>query len=138
MIITIQGKPIAKARPRFARRGKFVVTYNPQETEEGRWLWEAKSQISQCFSCAVWVSCHFYLERPKAHYGTGRNAGKLKNNAPRHHTVKRYDTDNLLKWVLDCLNGIAWKDDCQVIELYGKKEYSGNPRTEIKMGEVFK
>ena len=66
-----------------------------------------------------------------------RNIGKLKASAPQYHTVKRYDTDNLLKWVLDCLNGMAWKDDCQVVELYGKKEYSDNPRTEIKIGEVF-
>ena len=136
MKITIPGKPISKARPRFARRGKFVVTYNSQETEEGRWLWEAKGQIDQCFEGPLWVSCHFYMVRPKGHYGTGKNAGKLKASAPQYHTVKRYDTDNLLKWVLDCLNGMAWKDDCQVVELYGIKQYSVNPRTEIKIGEM--
>jgi Holliday junction resolvase RusA-like endonuclease len=33
LLITIPGKPIAKKRPRFARRGKFVTTYNDQQTE---------------------------------------------------------------------------------------------------------
>ena len=135
MKITIQGKPIAKARPRFARRGKFVVTYSDQENAKNKWVWEAKSQIPRCFEGAVWVSCHFYMVRPKGHYGTGKNSAKLKMKAPGHH-IKKPDSDNLIKWCLDCLNGMAWKDDCQVVELYGIKQYSVNPRTEIKIGEM--
>ena len=128
--IIIQGKPISKARPRFARRGKFVVIYNSQETEESRWLWEAKGQVDQCFKGPLYVICHFYMLRPKGHYGTGKNAGKLKANAPEWHT-KKPDVDNCIKFVLDCLNGLAWKDDCQIVAVSGQKEYSGAPRTEI-------
>ena len=43
--ITIPGKPIAKARPRFYRRGKGVGVYSDQTTEEGRWIVLANSQI---------------------------------------------------------------------------------------------
>ena len=133
MKITIPGKPIAKARPRFARRGKFVITYSSQETEEGRWLWEAKGQVDQCFEGPAYVICHFYMPRPKGHYGTGKNSGKLKENAPNWHT-KKPDVDNCIKFVLDCLNGLAWKDDCQIIMVSGQKEYCEAPRTEINIG----
>lgn len=128
--IIITGKPISKARPRFARRGKFVIIYSAQETKEGRWLWEAKGQVDQCFEGPLYVICHFYMPRPKGHYGTGKNTGKVKANAPSWH-IKKPDTDNLIKWCLDCLNGIAWKDDCQIVSISGQKEYSELPRTEI-------
>ena len=139
MKIIIQGSPIAKKRPRFVRRGKFVATYNPQETEEGRWLWEAKQQLPEkLIQGPVRMECNFIFARPKSHFGTGRNAGKLKPSAPRHH-VQKPDADNLLKWVKDCLNGEAYKDDCQVVEVTGKKWWSEpgfEAKTEITMEEI--
>ena len=136
MKITIPGKPIAKRRPRFARHGKFVRTYNDQETEEGRFLFEAKQQIDKPpMEGPLAVSCRFFMPRPKSHYGTGRNAGKLKASAPDHHIIKP-DIDNLKKFVLDCLNGVAWKDDCQVIKASLMKGFSENPRTEIEISRI--
>lgn len=138
-IITIAGSPIAKKRPRFARRGGFVQTYNPQETEEGRWLWEAKQQLPagwQPIRKPVRVTATFYLPRPKGHYGTGKNAGQLKGSAPRAHTSKP-DVDNLQKFVFDCLNGVAWDDDCRVVEVLAAKKYAvGRPQTEIIIEEI--
>lgn len=129
----IPGNPIAKKRPRFARRGKFVTTYNDQETEEGRFLWEVKQQLKQPpLEGPIKISCIFYMSRPKNHYGTGKNAGKLKLNAPTLYT-KKPDLDNLEKMVFDCLNHVAWKDDSQIVESVARKIYSENPRTEIKI-----
>ncbi|MCK4525918.1 RusA family crossover junction endodeoxyribonuclease [candidate division WOR-3 bacterium] len=129
----IPGNPIAKKRPRFARRGKFVTTYNDQETEEGRFLWEIKQQIKRSpIKGPIKISCIFYMPRPKSHYGTGKNAGKLKLNAPALHT-KKSDLDNLEKFVYDCLNHVVWKDDSQIVESIAKKLYSDKPRTEIKI-----
>lgn len=134
----ISGNPVAKRRPRFARRGKFVMTYSDQETEEGRFLWEVKQQTKQLpIEGPIKISCIFYMPRPKSHYGTGKNADKLKLNAPIFHTKKK-DLDNLLKFCYDCLNGIAWKDDSQVVESMAKKLYSDNPRTEIKIWTIEK
>ncbi len=131
--ITIPGKPIAKKRPRFARKGKFVKTYNEQETEESRFLWEVKSQITECISDEpISIDCHFYMPRPKNHYGTGRNAGKLKKDAPIFH-IKKPDLDNLVKFVLDCLNGVAWKDDSQIYNLTATKIYTKEPKTVIEI-----
>jgi len=35
-----------------------------------------------------------------------------------HHGRKRCDIDNILKVTMDGLNGVAWRDDRQVVELF--------------------
>ena len=135
MRIIVEGTPIAKKRPRFVRRGKFVGTYNPQETEEGRFLLMAKEQIVEQKKGALRVDCIFYMPRPKSHYRTGKNAGTLKHDAPFYH-IKKPDIDNLQKTVYDCLNGFAWSDDSIICISESKKIYSERPRTEITVQEV--
>lgn len=135
--IIIPGKPIAKARPRFARRGKYVTTYSEQETEEGKALLFIREQWHrEPIIGPVMLSMFFFLPRPKGHYGTGRNAGKLKPSAPTHH-VKKPDVSNMVKFYEDVMNGIVWKDDSQIIASLTRKEYSVEPRTEILVEGVF-
>jgi crossover junction endodeoxyribonuclease RusA len=63
---------------------------------------------------AVCANIAFYLPRPASHYGTGRNAGKLKPSAPAYPAVKP-DRDKLERAALDGLTaGGAWHDDAQV------------------------
>jgi Holliday junction resolvase RusA-like endonuclease len=132
MKITIPGIPIAKKRPRFARRGKFVQTYSDQGTDESRALMEIRQQVAEKFEGPVSISFNFFLPRPKGHFGTGRNAGKLKDSAPEYHT-KKPDIDNYLKFYMDVLNGEAWEDDAQVVEVFAKKDYAkdAGPKTII-------
>jgi Holliday junction resolvase RusA-like endonuclease len=123
--ITIPGPPIAKKRPRFYRRGSFVGTYNPQETEEGRWLLTARSQFPQekLFG-PLTLDIFFYMPIPK---------GSLKKIQSMNQTphVKTPDVDNCIKFVLDCLNGELWEDDRQVWKINARKVYAINPETVI-------
>jgi len=135
MKIVINGTPIAQARPRFYRRGKFIGTYNSQETEAGKWLLLASQQITEKLIGPLEMKCNFYFPRPKNHYGTGRNSGKLKASAPLAHT-KKPDIDNLVKFALDCLNGVAWNDDSQVVKIRAMKGYGRTPRTELEFFNV--
>jgi len=129
--IVIPGNPIAKKRPRFVRRGKFVQTYNPQETEEGKWLSQVMGQIHHdVLMGSVIMVFRFTFERPKCHYGTGKNAGKLKGSAPIWHTNKP-DLDNCVKFVKDCLNGLAYHDDSQVWKIEAYKLWGEHGETEV-------
>ena len=69
----------------------------------------------------------FILPRAKNHYGTGRNANKLKDSAPRHHT-KTPDVDKLLRGLLDPMTvrcgGNVLSDDSVVVHLNGSKRYA--------------
>ena len=133
--IVVKGVPIAKKRPRFARRGKFVVTYNSQETEEGRFLFEVQQQWkchSNPIECPVKVRCSFEMPIPK---GTSNKKRRAMIADEIKHT-KKPDLSNLIKFVEDCLNGVVWKDDSQIVCLVGLKFYSREPKTLIMIDEA--
>ena len=43
------------------------------------------------------------------------------------------DLDNIIKAILDGLNGIAWQDDRQVVEIKARRHDEGPERAEIKI-----
>lgn len=49
--------------------------------------------------------------------------------------MKKPDIDNVIKIVLDGLQGIAFKDDKVIANVYGRKLYSTIPRVEVKIWE---
>lgn len=52
----------------------------------------------------------------------------------KQHTVKP-DLDNLVKAILDALNGVAWHDDAQVVELHISKQYVRSPHIFLSIHE---
>jgi Holliday junction resolvase RusA-like endonuclease len=72
----------------------------------------------------VCVWARFIFERPKAHFGTGKNAGVLKAGMPIHVVShQKGDLDKHLRSILDALTGIVFNDDCQVAEVHSLKVY---------------
>ena len=68
----------------------------------------------------------FYFPRPVSHYGTGRNAGKLKPLVSPYKS-SRPDIEKLCRAVCDALvQSGALQDDGQVVILHAKKLY-GHP-----------
>ena len=136
--LSIPGNPIAKKRPRFARRGKSVTTYNAQVSEENNMRRVVMAQLPKMWTPIknpIKITIIFYMKRPKAHYGSGKYANILKNNAPLIHSSKP-DIDNLQKMIYDCFNQLVWSDDSLVCESCTRKEYSESPRAEIIIVEV--
>ena len=64
----------------------------------------------------------FALPRPKSHYGTGRNSGRVKRGSVRRPPV-RPDLDKLARAVGDALTGVCYRDDAQVVNLCAAKYY---------------
>ena len=62
---------------------------------------------------ALILDAEFFFTRPKSHYGSGRNAERLKDSAPVRHT-QRPDRDKCLRAVCDALKGIVYRDDSQI------------------------
>ena len=44
---------------------------------------------------------------------------------------RRRDLDNLSKAVADSMNGILYKDDCQIVKLEITKKYTGDPGVQV-------
>ena len=78
----------------------------------------------------VYLCILFVTSRPQGHFGTGRNAGKLKDSAPQYPTVQP-DMHKLVRAVEDALTGIIWKDDKQVVKSNIEKVYGEKPGAEI-------
>lgn len=114
--ITIPGRPVPKGRPRLGVRGRKAFVYTPPDTKEYEKLvgWVAKSVGCRPVEGPVSVSLNVYAK------------GKL-------------DADNIAKSILDGLNGIAYEDDDQVIELLVRKhkvKSKADERVEIKIREA--
>ena len=139
LTLTIPGVPIAQRRPRFARVGKFVRTYSDQATEAGKFLLEARRQAHGVFlEGPLNLEVLFVFPRPKGHFGTGKNLNVIKQSAPTYHT-KKPDCDNCIKFIKDCLNGEAYKDDSQICFISAGKEYAkegSQPLTWIRLTQL--
>lgn len=56
------------------------------------------------------LQVRFWFARPKSHYGTGRNADKVKASAPREH-AQEPDLSKLVRCLEDALTGVVYRDD---------------------------
>lgn len=132
--LKIPGKPIAKKRPRFARRGKFVTTYNDQETEEGKFIAQVLQQIGnhKPIDGPVRLFCWFCMYIPAS--TSKKQRERMVGGYAKH--AKRPDLDNLIKFVKDCLNGILWQDDSQIVSIQAHKVYAEEPMTKILVQEA--
>lgn len=116
MSMTFNLEPVAKGRARSGVSwGGKHVTYTPAKTRSyelavktiARMLWRGPLLLGP-----VELDVAFYVRRPL----------KLTRRCP----VVKPDLDNLVKAVKDSLNGIVWKDDCQIVKLSAVKAYNIN------------
>lgn len=130
---TILGNPKAQKRHRTYTRGKggkllpFARNVDPSKTDKADML----AQIMQYNPGAPWTGpvelrVTWFIPRPRSHYRTGKNAGILRDDAPRY-CGKKPDIDNYLKALLDCMNGVFFLDDCQVARVTAFKVYEDPP-----------
>jgi Holliday junction resolvase RusA-like endonuclease len=83
------------------------------------------------------ISLEVYIQRPKSHYGTGKNKLVLKDKSPQYCIVKP-DNDNIEKIVWDGLNKIAFIDDCIIISNKTHKQWCySDPRVEVTIYTKF-
>lgn len=77
------------------------------------------------------VRMTFYRTRPKGHFGSGRNAGRVKPSAPEWPDGKP-DVLKLARAVEDALTGIVWRDDAQIVfEVISKRWGSPGVRVHV-------
>lgn len=130
----IQGKVQAKQRPRFNRfSGR---TYTPKETiayenwVKTCYLEKYKNQIAMEKPLKVKITAFF--EIPKS---TSKKK-KIQMLDNQVLPMIKPDTDNIAKGILDSLNGIAYVDDKQVVQLEVNKFYSTLPSVEVTIEEI--
>jgi len=133
---TIPGNPVSQGRPRAAKRGNKVIMYDPKESREYKEyvaLIARQHAPKKPIEGALSVNIKIYRQIPKS---TTKKDRALFLAGIKRPIVKS-DTSNYVKGIEDALNGIIYKDDSQIVDLYAAKYYSDNPRVEISVKEIF-
>lgn len=136
MKFTVLGIPVAKGRPKFARKGNFVTSHTPQDTVNYENLVRLSYQQSfddlRVLQGEVSMKIDAFFPIPKS---TSKKKHQLMAIGAIQHT-KKPDADNVAKAICDALNKIAYADDSQIVSLEVNKYYSDVPRAEITIMEV--
>jgi Holliday junction resolvase RusA-like endonuclease len=130
---TVLGEPVGKARPIVTR----FATYTPQATV----LYENLVKTEYRRQCG---DRRFPDGQPLrmevgAYYQIPASASKKKREQMQEGTVrpmKKPDWDNVGKIISDALNGLAYRDDVQIVECRITKLYAGRPRVSVRISPV--
>jgi Holliday junction resolvase RusA-like endonuclease len=130
----VQGQPQGKGRAKVTTRNGFAHAYTPEKTL----LYE--NLIKVCFlekkverlQGALQMTIYAFYQIPKSFSKKKRDDALTGEIFP----LTKPDVDNIAKVVCDALNGVAYEDDKQIVELTVKKYYSEFPKVIIDIAEV--
>jgi len=132
----VPGTPVAKGRPKFARRGKFTTAYTPEKTATYETLvgWHAGGVMSGSKPHDGAVEVHMVANMPIPASTTKKIREAIVLGSYPH--LKRPDMDNIGKAATDGMNGIVYLDDSQIVYMTARKVYSDCPGLSVRV--VFK
>lgn len=134
----VPGKPQGKARARtgYNPRTKQVMSHTPDNTvlyenfiktcymQTTDKIFDNSEPLSICI-----VAC---FEPVKSTSKKQRELMMWNKIRP----TKKPDIDNIIKAVLDALNGVAYKDDTQVVQVMATKKYGDKAFVEVAIFEL--
>ena len=132
---TVPGEPVGKGRPRVVRNGGITRTYTLEKTASYENLVKLEYQrqggrMLKDGPVKVWINADF---------GIPRSVSKRKREAMiggHIRPTKKPDADNVAKIICDALNGLAWRDDSQVVMLHVEKRFAEEPEVCVTITEV--
>lgn len=137
LVVFGQAKPAGSKRalPLGGKKGNraIVVDANPNSREwKDQVATEARLAMlkRELLDGPLQAEFTIYVRRPKSHYGTGKNAHRIKASSPDYPTVKP-DLLKLARGIEDALTGIVYPDDAQIVTEILKKRYDTPERAEI-------
>ena len=130
-MVVVESKITGKARPRVVNGHAFT----PKKTSDYEKLVATcyKQQDGRYHLKPLRAVLTIFYSIPISY--TKKRIYAIKNG--RELPCKKPDIDNVIKIILDALNGIAYKDDCQVVEVIAVKKYTEETeRVELEFEEL--
>jgi hypothetical protein len=134
------GKPFVT--PKRTKTGGPYIPVRDDNAKSGPWMRKVQRAAKAAMAgrepttAPVKLTIDFYLERPQYHFGTGKNAGRLKAVFVNAEHKIRPDRLKLARAIEDALTGIVYADDAQTIDGPPRKHYvqpGELPRCEIQV-----
>jgi Holliday junction resolvase RusA-like endonuclease len=137
MEFIVEGKPQGKARARtfYDKRVGKMRSITPEQTKSYedliRWSYKASGGIYLAEK-TLQVDIQAFYPIPQSFSRVKRNNAHNGNLRP----TTKPDCDNIIKVVLDALNGVAYYDDKQVICVSCNKYYADTGYLKISIQEI--
>jgi len=135
VMFTVEGTPIGKGRPKFARRGNFVSTYTPTKTRDYETLIAeaARKAMGSSEPLKTPVAAYIYITVPiPSSYSKKRSTACLDG---LERPCKKPDCDNIVKAYFDAMNKIVYEDDSQIVSIHATKRYGTVGMVEVLVKE---
>lgn len=130
-MIVVEGKIKGKARPRVV--GKHAFTPGETVNYENWIRLNYMQQDNRKLLGPIRANITAYYSIPNSY--TKKRVQAIKEG--QEYPCKKPDSDNIAKIILDSLNGLAYKDDSQVVELNISKKYTEDEeRIEFELEEI--
>lgn len=131
---TIDGPVQAQQRPRFARKGRHVHTYDAKESRT------YKAHVKKCaipyapkdlIDSAI--ELHVVIYRPLTSDIKRSKVQKTRALNGERKPIKKPDIENLVKGIMDGCTGVLWADDSLVTKLVAEKVFGEVERAEVTL-----
>ena len=130
----VMGEPVGKGRPRFSMVNGHAVAFTPAKTASFENL--VKISYQQKHYNFIYEAGVPLIACIDAFFPVPKSVSKKARERMLSGTVrptKKPDADNIIKSVLDALNGIAYHDDSQIVGVVLQKFYAEIPHTKIRI-----
>jgi Holliday junction resolvase RusA-like endonuclease len=133
---TVPGQPQGKGRPRVGKIGTHARLFTPTKTVAYEGLVAHAAQVAMAgrdmllgpVEVTMFIACQVPESWSQKKQRLALEGGVFPTTKP--------DTDNTVKAIFDGCNGVAWKDDVQVVDLSLRKRYNATPGVRVVIKPV--
>ena len=132
----VPGVPVGKGRPRVTSIAGRARMYTPAKTAAYEGLvahaaqaaMQGRPLIDVPVMCAVHIDCPVPASWSQRKQQQALAGFVLPTSKP--------DADNVVKAIMDGCNGVLWRDDVLVVDLFVRKRYATTPCVRVEVRDV--
>lgn len=133
IVFTVPGQPQGKGRPRVGKIGGHARMFTPAKTVAYEGLIAHAGQLAMGGRALIEGPVSVVIDMRCQIPGSWSKSKKAKALTGEIRPTTKPDQDNVIKAIFDGLNGVAWKDDVQVVEIASSKRYSPMPGVYVEI-----
>lgn len=123
-----QGSKIRNRHGGMREASKQLTPWRQNVAREAALAMRGAPLLAGPLEVRMWLS----FPRPKAHFGTGRNASQLRPSAPKFH-AQTPDVDKCVRAMLDGMAGVVYRNDSQVAAVSARRMWGERAQAQVEV-----